>query len=99
MYEVQNLDKFDSRRLFNIHAFMGETPREGFFELAAIIADGCRGVPLLLELMGRHLFDKKTPEDKEIWLETTKVMQYNNMWLEVRLVFLKLCIGIFLDIW
>jgi hypothetical protein len=99
VYEVQNLDKFDSRRLFNIYAFMSETPKEGFVELAAIIADGCRGVPLLLELMGRHLFDKKTLEDKEIWLETAKVMQDNNMWLEVRLVFLKLCIGIFLDIW
>jgi hypothetical protein len=30
VYEVQNLDKFDSRRLFNVHAFMSETPREGF---------------------------------------------------------------------
>ena len=98
VYEVQLLDKFDSRRLFNIHAFMSETPREGFVELAAIIADGCCGHPLLLELMGRHLFDKKTPEDKEIWLETAKVMQDNNMWLEVRFVLTKLCIGIFLDI-
>ena len=99
VYEVQLLDKFDSRRLFNIHAFMSETPREGFVELAAIIADGCCGQPLLLELMGRHLFDKKTPEDKEKWLETAKVMQGNNMSLEVSLVFLKLCIGIFLGIW
>ena len=96
VYEVQLLDKFDSRRLFNIHAFMSETPREGFVELAAIIADGCCGHPLLLELMGRHLFDKKTPEDKEIWLETTKVMQDNNMWLEVRLVFLSFVLVFFL---
>jgi hypothetical protein len=99
VYEVQLLDKFESRRIFNIHAFMSETPRKGFCKLAAIIADGCRGLPLVLELMGRHLFDKKTPEDKKIWLEIAKVMQDNNMWLEVRLVFLKLCIGIFIDIW
>ena len=98
VYEVQVLEKFDSRRLFNIHAFMSQTPREGFVELAMTIADACRGLPLLLELMGRHLFDKKTPEDKEIWLETTKVMHGNDMWLEVRLLSLELCIGLFLDI-
>ena len=98
VYEVPLLDKFDSRRLFNIHAFMSKTPRDHFVELATTIADGCRGLPLLLELMGCHLFGKNTPEDKEIWLETAKVMQDNNMWLEVRLLSIKLCIGIFLDI-
>ena len=86
VYEVQLLNKFDSRRLFNIHAFMSERPTEGFVELATTIADACRGLPLLLELMGRHLCDKKTLEDKEIWSEIAKMVQVNNMWLEVRLI-------------
>ena len=77
---------------------MSETPREAFVEPATTIVDGCDGPPLLLKLMGRHLFDKDPPEDEEIWLETTKAMQDNNMWLEVRLLSIKLCIGIFLDI-
>ena len=93
VYEVHLLNSFDSRRLFNIHAFMSVTPREGFHDLATTIADACHGLPLLLELMGRYLFDKETPEDREIWLKTTKMMQNNKMWLQVRLLLLKLYIG------
>ena len=98
VYEVQLLNKFDSQRLFNNCAFMSETPMEGFVELATTIADACHGHPLLLQLMGCHLFDKETPEEKVIWLELVKMVQNNNTWLEVRLLCLKLCIGVFLDI-
>ena len=67
VYEVQRLNEFDSRCLFNMHAFMSETPVEGFVEFAiTTFADTCRGLSLLLELMGRHLFDNETLEDKEI---------------------------------
>ena len=59
VYEVQRLNEFDSRCLFNMHAFMSETPVEGFVEFATTVADACRGLPLLLELMGRHLFDMR----------------------------------------
>ena len=86
VYKVQRLDEFDSRRLFNMHAFMSETPIEGFVELATTVADACRGLPLLLELMGRYLFDNETLEDKEIWSDTAKMVQVNNMWLEVRIL-------------
>ena len=90
VYEVQRLDEFDSRCLFNMHAFMSKTPVEGFVEFATTIADACRGHPFLLETMGRHLFDNETLEDKEIWSETAKMVHVNNMCLEVRLLSLKL---------
>jgi hypothetical protein len=77
LYEVQILDKSDSRRLFNIHAFMSETPSKGFVELADTISDACGGLPLSLTVMGSYLFDKKEAEDKEIWVESMKMLQEN----------------------
>ena len=77
MYEVRTLDKSYSRRLFNMHAFGSETPSEGFVELAETISDACDGLPLSLTVMGRYLFHKKKHEDKEIWVESVKLLQEN----------------------
>jgi hypothetical protein len=77
LYEVQILDKSISHRLFNLHAFMSETPSEGFVELAETISDACGGLPLSLTVMGSYLFDKKEPEDKEIWVESVRMLQEN----------------------
>ena len=77
LYEVPMLDQSNSRRLFNIHAFMSETPSEGFVELAETISDACGGLPLSLTVMGSYLFDKKEPKDKEIWVESVRMLQGN----------------------
>ena len=74
VYEVKTLDKFYSRRLFNMHAFGSETPNEGFVELAETIADACGGLPLSLTVLGSYLFDKM---NKEIWVESVKVLREN----------------------
>jgi hypothetical protein len=74
VYEVKTLHKSDSQRLFNIHAFGSETPSEGFVELAETISDACGGLPLSLKVMGSYLFEEK---DKEIWLESVKMLQEN----------------------
>ena len=74
VYEVDSLDLFYSRRLFNIHAFMSETPSEGFVELAEKISYACGGLPLSLTVMGSYLFDKM---NKEIWVESMKVLREN----------------------
>ena len=76
-YEVPMLDKSNSRRLFNIHAFMSETPSEGFVELAETISDACGGHPGSLMVMGSYLFDKKEPKDKEIWVASVKTQRMN----------------------
>jgi len=77
LYEIQMLDKSDSRRIFNIHAFMSETSSEGFVELANTISNACGGLPLSLELMGSYLLDKKEPEVKDIWVESVKMLPQN----------------------
>jgi hypothetical protein len=74
LYEVQELNKSDSRRLFNIHAFMSETPSEGFVELADTISDACGGLPLSLTVMGHYGFYKNEPDDYEIWVESVKIL-------------------------
>ena len=74
VYEVKTLDKSYSRCLFNMHAFGSETPSEGFVELAEIISDACGGLPLSLTVMGSYLFQEM---DKEIWVESVKVLQEN----------------------
>ena len=74
VYEVKMLDKFYSQHLFNMHAFGSDTPSEGFAELAETISDACGGLPLSLEVMGRYLCEEM---DKEIWVESVKVLQGN----------------------
>ncbi|KAG0609443.1 hypothetical protein M758_8G185100 [Ceratodon purpureus] len=77
VYEVPVLNKYDSRCLFNQHAFLSETPSEGFADLAAEVADACGGHALSLETVGASLFDKKGREDMEIWSEAVKALEEN----------------------
>ena len=75
VYEVKTLDKSYSRRLFNMHAFGSETPSEGFVEFAERTSDACGGLPLSLTVMGSYLFEEM---NKEIWVESVKVLQENS---------------------
>jgi hypothetical protein len=77
VYDVPVLSKSDSRLLFNRHAFLRETPSEGFADLAVVVADACGGHPLSLETIGASLFDKREPGDREIWEEAVKALQGN----------------------
>ena len=77
MYEVLALNEIYSRHLFNRHAFLSETPREGFADLAVKVADACGGHALSLETIGASLFDKKRPEDRRIWMEAVKALKEN----------------------
>jgi hypothetical protein len=77
VFDVPILSKSDSRLLFNRHAFLSELPSEGFADLAVEVADACGGHPLSLETIGASLFDKRKPEDREIWEEAVKALQGN----------------------
>ena len=77
VYEVPVLNEYESRCLFNRHAFLSETPSEGFADLAAKVADACGGHALSLETVGASLFDKKGREDMEIWSEAVKDLKEN----------------------
>lgn len=78
VYEVPLLNEYESRCLFNCHAFLCETPSAGFADLAAKVADACGGYALSLETIGASLFDKKNPEDREMWLEAVRALQEND---------------------
>jgi hypothetical protein len=77
VYVVPVLSESDSRLLFNRHAFLSEVPSEGYADLAVKVADACCGHPLSLETIGASLFDKRKPEDREIWEEAVKALQGN----------------------
>ncbi|KAG0565429.1 hypothetical protein KC19_8G190000 [Ceratodon purpureus] len=77
VYDVPVLNEYESRCLFNRHAFLSETPSEGFADLAAKVADACGGHALSLETVGASLFDKKGPEDMEMWSEAVKALEEN----------------------
>ncbi|KAG0588250.1 hypothetical protein KC19_2G228700 [Ceratodon purpureus] len=77
VYEVPVLNEYESRCLFNRHAFLSETPSEGFADMAEKVADACGGHALSLETVGASLFDKKGREDMEIWSEAVKDLKEN----------------------
>lgn len=77
IYEVKVLNPTYSRLLFNWHAFLSETPSEGFHDLAERVADACGGHPLALTLIGASLFDKRELDDREIWFDAVKTLNEN----------------------
>lgn len=76
-YEIKELNRIDSRELFNWHAFYSKVPSEGFHDVAEKVADACGGHPLALEVIGASLFDKKVLDDRSIWINTVKTLKEN----------------------
>ncbi|KAL3701235.1 hypothetical protein R1sor_019257 [Riccia sorocarpa] len=63
---VDFLGSQDAKKLFTTYAFPGkEEPPERFRELVERIVDGCQGLPLTLEVLGKYLRGKKF----ELWDE------------------------------
>ncbi|XP_057866252.2 disease resistance protein Roq1 [Cryptomeria japonica] len=70
VHKMSGLQQHESRQLFSWHAFsrpFSDTPYE---ELSTRISQACCGNPLLLEVIGSHLFDKKEPNEIQCWEET-----------------------------
>eukprot|EP01018_Ginkgo_biloba_P036381 Gb_12959 [translate_table: standard] len=53
--------------LFSWHAFLRVCPDEGYEDLSKRVVKACKGLPLSLELMGAHLYDKR--DDTAFWNE------------------------------
>lgn len=79
IHEMEELNIDDFRQLFNSHAFVGESPKYGFYDLAREAADACKGLPLALEIIGRHLSNEK---DETIWRETSQSLEVSTGMLE-----------------
>ncbi|XP_057855863.2 disease resistance protein RPV1 [Cryptomeria japonica] len=67
VFEMSGLDQDEALELFSWHAFSSALPEVPYKELSAIVARACRGLPLALEIIGSHLFDKKEPKDIRCW--------------------------------
>ncbi|KAH9549418.1 hypothetical protein CY35_10G018900 [Sphagnum magellanicum] len=69
--QVDVLSKEDSRKLFCVHAFprgFSNIPFE-LQDLAELVADECKGLPLALKVIGRSMVGKTTPQEWEFQLK------------------------------
>lgn len=55
----------DSLELFSWHAFMQAIPRKGFTDHSKCVIDYCRGIPLVLEIIGSFL---STTMSRRMWV-------------------------------
>ncbi|XP_048131565.1 disease resistance protein L6-like [Rhodamnia argentea] len=65
-YEVKPMEFDPSLCLFCRHALGESSPREGYEDLSKQIVDEIRGIPLVIEVLGSHLYRKQ----KETWDDT-----------------------------
>ncbi|KAL3697979.1 hypothetical protein R1sor_012055 [Riccia sorocarpa] len=59
------LDKRDAMKLFTAYAFGGQEPPESSNEIVEKVVDGCGGLPLSLEVLGKYL----RGQDTALWVE------------------------------
>eukprot|EP01018_Ginkgo_biloba_P030834 Gb_14963 [translate_table: standard] len=69
-YAMEGLEFEQALELFSWHAFLRVCPDMDFSDLSQRIVNACQGLPLSLEIIGAHLFDKK--DDKECWNEALR---------------------------
>ncbi|XP_058743718.1 disease resistance protein RPV1-like [Vicia villosa] len=64
IYEVKALDTDDSLSLFNLYAFeQNQTYEKEYYELSKKLVKYANGIPLVLRILGEHLYR----QDKSIW--------------------------------
>ncbi|XP_028758923.1 uncharacterized protein LOC114717868 [Neltuma alba] len=62
VYTMKNMEIWESIELFCWHAFKQPYPKTGFIDLSRNIVAYSGGVPLVLEVLGSHLFDREEKE-------------------------------------
>eukprot|EP01018_Ginkgo_biloba_P038190 Gb_26048 [translate_table: standard] len=70
VYAMEGLEFEQALELFSWHAFLRVCPDTGFEGLSERIVNACKGLPLSLEVIGAHLFDKG--DDRECWDEALR---------------------------
>ena len=60
VHKMKEMDESESIELFSWHAFKQESPRELFHGISRDVAKYCGGLPLALEVIGSHLFDRSS---------------------------------------
>eukprot|EP01018_Ginkgo_biloba_P040449 Gb_02871 [translate_table: standard] len=72
-YAMEGLEFEQALELFSWHAFLKVRPDMDFSDLSQRIVNACKGLPLSLEIIGAHLFDKK--DDRECWDEALRRLE------------------------
>ncbi|XP_059064192.1 disease resistance protein Roq1-like [Cryptomeria japonica] len=69
-YHLKGMDTDDAKELFCWHAFSQPYPSSGYEKLVDLFVDVCGGLPLSLQVLGKHVHG----EDQKFWeLELNKV--------------------------
>ena len=72
VYGMDKMDEDESLQLFSFHCFGDSKPKEDFSELSRNVVAYCGGLPLALEVLGSHLFDKTS---KRVWLGVLSILE------------------------
>ncbi|KEH15880.1 disease resistance protein (TIR-NBS-LRR class) [Medicago truncatula] len=70
---AKEMDEDESLELFSWHAFKNATPRANFSELSKNVVNYCGGLPLALEILGSHLFERTKEEWKSVLSKLEKI--------------------------
>jgi hypothetical protein len=63
----------ESLELFSWHAFRNATPRANFSELSKSVVNYCGGLPLAVEVLGSHLYERSKEEWRSVLSKLEKI--------------------------
>ncbi|CAL8999280.1 unnamed protein product [Prunus brigantina] len=84
VYNIETLKANESLELFSWHAFGQAHPCEDYMKLSEMIADGCKGLPLALQVLGSSQFGRTI----DVWksaLEKLKAIPNNEILQRLRI--------------
>ncbi|XP_058746807.1 disease resistance protein RUN1-like [Vicia villosa] len=78
VYKMKHMEESESIKLFSWHAFKQASPTEDFAEISRNVVEYSGGLPLALEVLGSHLFDRGITEWHNV-LEKLKRIPNNHV--------------------
>ncbi|QHO54025.1 TMV resistance protein N [Arachis hypogaea] len=86
LYSMKELNDKESIELFSWHAFKEPCPKEEFDSLANEVISYCERLPLALEVIGSHLFNRKVYEWRSV-LNKLKTIPNNDVQKKLKISF------------
>ncbi|KAL4394824.1 hypothetical protein AHAS_Ahas02G0190600 [Arachis hypogaea] len=86
LYSMKELNEKESIELFSWHAFKEPCPKEEFASLANEVVLYCERLPLALEVIGSHLFNRKVYEWRSV-LNKLKTIPNNDVQKKLKISF------------
>ncbi|XLR11435.1 hypothetical protein S83_039373 [Arachis hypogaea] len=86
LYSMKELNDKESIELFSWHAFKEPCPKEEFASLANEVVSYCERLPLALEVIGSHLFNRKVYEWRSV-LNKLKTIPNNDVNKKLKISF------------